>query len=115
MLTMEGHQMAGSEIETFEWVSEPVEVRNTEVQVIYAPQEYTRIDDVSLIDADSDVVIDRVQIGNVILLAFVARHPVADPGRYVNVWLAPKTYTLMGTPPVKKATVRIRGVRTKTK
>ena len=112
MLTMEGHQMAGSEIETFEWVSEPVEVGQRAVPVVYYPQSYTRIDDVSLSDSEG-VVIAYVQVGNVMLLAFVKRHPIADPGRYVTVYVEPETHTMLDQSPIRKATVRIRGVRVK--
>ncbi len=112
MLTMEGHQAAGSEVEPFEWVSEPVEVSNRVVACVYYPQSYTRIDDVDLIDSEG-VVIAYVQVGNVMLLAFVKRHPIADPGRCVTVWLEPETHTLLDQPPTRKATIRIRGVRVK--
>ena len=112
MLTMGGHQAAGSEVEPFEWVSEPVEVSSRVVACVYYPQSYTRIDDVSLIDSEG-VVIAYVQVGNVMLLAFVKRHPVADPGRLVTVYVEPETYTLLDPPPIRKAAVRIRGVRVK--
>jgi hypothetical protein len=112
---MEGHQAAGSEVESFEWVSEPVVVRNEEVNVVYRSRTDTRIDDVALVDAQGQyvagVVIEYVQVGNVMLLAFTKRHRTATPEQIVTVCLGPETVTLMDQPPTRMAAVRIRGVR----